>query len=662
MNITSGADIIAIIILLALAIAIIVYLLHWLYRRSSKEIAFVRTGMGGERVVISGGAFVLPIIHNITSVGMKTLCIEILRNGSKSFITKNRMRAEMTAEFYVRVAPNLDSVSIAAQTLGNRTLEPDHLKELVSGRFVDALGVVAAKMTLDEIQENRSEYVKAVSKHVEEAIKHTGLELETVSLTSLNQAPVSVFDPSNTFDAEGLTQITEITQSRKKKRNDIEKDTQVSIRNKNLQSIKQELDIERDEEFAKFQQKREIEQQRASEHTESIKTRADKERESELAEISSQQDIEIAKINKKDLIEMEKSLQETKLIQEIEKRRKEQNDFRQKTAIEIKQQDIETEKQILELERDVEFSRLEKQRLVDVKLAEEKATTAKEEARKRYESEEAYIMAEEQIKNAKTAQQKNVDTFKIAAEQETRVLDIEKAKRIEIEEKQRQLDVIEKSKTVLKSKMEEEVARAKAVEAEEKVNTARDVEHAEKQKQLGVIEASKNAEKEKLAAMAAKIRYEIEAAGKKALNEAENLRSDASRRSALRLKLAEKIEGIIREWVRPMQNIDSIKVVDVNGLPGFSQGGGTDKDGSANGGGDSASYDSKKGSLADNVVNSALRYRAQQPFLDSLLKEIGMSPGEASNIRNILGDYEDAKKDKHMRFEDDVPTKGPKKK
>ena len=662
MNITSGADIIAIIILLALAIAIIVYLLHWLYRRSSKEIAFVRTGMGGERVVISGGAFVLPIIHNITSVGMKTLCIEILRNGSKSFITKNRMRAEMTAEFYVRVAPNIDSVSIAAQTLGNRTLEPDHLKELVSGRFVDALGVVAAKMTLDEIQENRSEYVKAVSKHVEEAIKHTGLELETVSLTSLNQAPVSVFDPSNTFDAEGLTQITEITQSRKKKRNDIEKDTQVSIRNKNLQSIKQELEIERDEEFAKFQQKREIEQQRASEHTESIKTRADKERESELAEISSQQDIEIAKINKKDLIEMEKSLQETKLIQEIEKRRKEQNDFRQKTAIEIKQQDIETEKQILELERDVEFSRLEKQRLVDVKLAEEKATTAKEEARKRYESEEAYIMAEEQIKNAKTAQQKNVDTFKIAAEQETRVLDIEKAKRIEIEEKQRQLDVIEKSKTVLKSKMEEEVARAKAVEAEEKVNTARDVEHAEKQKQLGVIEASKNAEKEKLAAMAAKIRYEIEAAGKKALNEAENLRSDASRRSALRLKLAEKIEGIIREWVRPMQNIDSIKVVDVNGLPGFSQGGGTDKDGSANGGGDSASYDSKKGSLADNVVNSALRYRAQQPFLDSLLKEIGMSPGEASNIRNILGDYEDAKKDKHMRFEDDVPSKGPKKK
>ena len=86
---TKGADIIAAIILLALAVAIIVYLLHWLYRRSSKEVSFVRTGMLGEKVVISGGAFVLPIIHNITQVGMRTLSINIKRAGEKSLITKD---------------------------------------------------------------------------------------------------------------------------------------------------------------------------------------------------------------------------------------------------------------------------------------------------------------------------------------------------------------------------------------------------------------------------------------------------------------------------------------------------------------------------------------------------------------------------------------------
>ena len=100
-----GADIIAVIILIALAIAVIVYLLHWLYRRSSKEVSFVRTGMFGEKVIISGGAFVLPIIHNITQVGMRTLSLTIKRAGDKSLITKDRMRAELVTEFYTKVPP-----------------------------------------------------------------------------------------------------------------------------------------------------------------------------------------------------------------------------------------------------------------------------------------------------------------------------------------------------------------------------------------------------------------------------------------------------------------------------------------------------------------------------------------------------------------------------
>ena len=61
----NGADIIAIIVLLAIVVAVVVYLLHWLYRHSSKDLSFVRTGWGGEKVVMGGGAFVLPIIHDV---------------------------------------------------------------------------------------------------------------------------------------------------------------------------------------------------------------------------------------------------------------------------------------------------------------------------------------------------------------------------------------------------------------------------------------------------------------------------------------------------------------------------------------------------------------------------------------------------------------------
>ena len=566
------------------------------------------------------------------------------------------MRAELVTEFFTKVPPEAKAVSTAAQTLGNRTLDPEHLKEVVAGRFADALGEVAAKMTLDEIQENRGQFVKEVAKIANESIGHTGLALETVSIISLDQAPIEMFNPANTFDSQGLTQLTEQIESRKKKRNDITQDTKISIENKNLETIQKELEIKKNEEFSKYQQEREIAIQKAKERTETIKEKAEKEREAEEAEIRNQEQIEVAKISQNQVIEVERKLTETRLVEEIEKRRKEQNELEKNSAFEIRQKDLETEVKILNLDKESEYARLEKQRNVDIKRAQEKATIIKEQSERQKDSEEAQIISEQQIKNAKIEQQKNIDTHRIESERVVRLLDIEKAKRLSIEEHQKNLEIINKSKQVLKSKAEEENTRGKAIEAEERANSARYVEKAQGIKKVDVISAASKAEQERHSTMAAKLRYEIDAAGKEALNSAENLRSDASRRSALRLKLADKIESIIRESVKPMANINDIKIIDVNGLPGFS---GTSE--GSGGGGTSEKVSTKDGSkggnLADNVVSSALRYRAHQPFLDGLLKEIGMAPGEVSNIRNILGDYENPKKDFHMNFEKD-PTKG----
>ena len=55
-----------------------------------------------------------------------------------------------------------------------------------------------------------------------------------------------------------------------------------------------------------------------------------------------------------------------------------------------------------------------------------------------------------------------------------------------------------------------------------------------------------------------------------------------ARASALRLKLVEKAEAIIRESVRPMERIESIKILQVDGLTGGGGGGGGhDANGSA---------------------------------------------------------------------------------
>ena len=99
------------------------------------------------------------------------------------------------------------------------------------------------------------------------------------------------------------------------------------------------------------------------------------------------------------------------------------------------------------------------------------------------------------------------------------------------------------------------------------------------------------------------------------MNEAANVLTPEARASALRLRLVEKMEGIIRESVRPMERIEGIKILQVDGLGGGGRGG-----------------DSNGVGLADSVVNSALRFRAQAPLVDQLLREIGVHGGELGAI------------------------------
>ena len=50
-------------VLLIAALIAGAFMFYWFYRRSTKEMAFVRSGLGGQKVVINGGALVIPIIH-----------------------------------------------------------------------------------------------------------------------------------------------------------------------------------------------------------------------------------------------------------------------------------------------------------------------------------------------------------------------------------------------------------------------------------------------------------------------------------------------------------------------------------------------------------------------------------------------------------------------
>ena len=246
-----------------IVIFILYWVMHWLYRRSTKENAFVRTGFLGEKVVIDGGAFVWPIVHDITPVNLNSLQLAVTRANDRALITRDRMRVDVDAEFYVRVKQTREAVSLAAASLGRRTLEPERLTSLLDGKFVSALRTVAAQMTLEEMHESRDDYVRRVREAAQVGLDSNGLELEAVAVTDIDQTDLDYFNPSNRFDAEGLTRLIEDIETRRKLRNDVEQDAMIAIRTRNLEAERQSLDIERESEWARLEQEREIEIRRA---------------------------------------------------------------------------------------------------------------------------------------------------------------------------------------------------------------------------------------------------------------------------------------------------------------------------------------------------------------------------------------------------------------
>ncbi|SVD49937.1 uncharacterized protein METZ01_LOCUS402791, partial [marine metagenome] len=175
---------------------ILIILFSKFYQRSSKDVAFVRTGMGGERIVLTSGAMAIPIIHQVTPVNMNTLRLNVERSNDKGLITSDKMRIDIQAAFYVRVKGDKDGVALAAQTLGARTLNPQSIQELLEGKFVDAIRTVVASMTLEELHSEAKDFTDRAAKLVDDVLTKNGLELESISLSSMDQTDKQYLDPS----------------------------------------------------------------------------------------------------------------------------------------------------------------------------------------------------------------------------------------------------------------------------------------------------------------------------------------------------------------------------------------------------------------------------------------------------------------------------------
>lgn len=286
------------IIIILIAAAVIIALAASFYQRATNEVALVRTGLGGRRVVIDGGTLAVPFFHEINRVNMQTLRMDVARSGESSLITKDRLRVDVGAEFYASVTPNDNAVTRAAQTLGKRVFQPDQLKNLIDGMMIDALRSVAAQMTMDELHENRASFVKQVREALTNTLSNYGLQLDSVSLTALDQTPFANLDENNAFNAVGMRKLAEVIAKSKKERAEIEGESQVSVARAAMVSERRKLEINLDQRRAEIAQTQEVETLIAAQLAEVAARKADSERSAAHSRIQMEQDIASADIAK----------------------------------------------------------------------------------------------------------------------------------------------------------------------------------------------------------------------------------------------------------------------------------------------------------------------------------------------------------------------------
>ncbi len=650
-------------------IAVVVYLLHWLYHRSTKELAFVRTGLGGEKIVINGGALVLPIVHEVTPVNLNVVRIAVSRTKEDAVITRDRMRVDVETEFFVRVMQEKSAVSAAASTLGRRTLDPGHLAELLSGKFVGALRSVAAEMSLDEMHEHRSDLVDKVEERAKIALAQNGLELESVAITDLDQTNLEYFDPANRFDAEGMTQLIEEIETRRKLRNDVEQASMVAIRSRNLEAEKETLKLEQESESSRLDQTLALESMRAQQQTAVQQTRSVREAEANQSLIENEQstrqreiirqrvldaaEIEAREEVEKVRIEQERALEEARIdrehkvrIHEIKQQHEiEHADILAKEDLErakiVSERQLREAKIVAEEEMEsreiartrevdiarlsanqrVEEARIEQERTLDTSRIERDRLVRTEQIAQRQSLEEAEISARDEVERARIASDRGLDEVRILKDRDMKRLEVEREMALELAEIERQINVLSKQSEEAVARADTESARAKAVEAEEHVRTVRETEVAERLASVDRLMAQKDADTMRIAAEAEKVTAAVTAEAQRLKNEAENILSNDARTGLLRMKIIERLEGIVRESVKPMENIEGIKILHVDGLGGGGDG---------------------HRSPTDEVIESALRYRAQAPLIDELMKDIGVSGSNVSGMGDIFRSARDA--------------------
>lgn len=341
------------------------------YIKVEQGVALIKNDLGPKPKVFFTGAWVLPVIHKKELMRISLITLEVDRRGKEGLICADNMRADITVAFYLRVNETPEDVLKVAKSLGaNRASDKNAVHELFNAKFSEALKTVGKQIDFVKLFEDRQQFRDKIIEVIGNDLN--GYILEDVAIDFLEQTPKSSLDSNNILDAEGIRKITELTATQNVRTNMFERDEELAIKKKNVETVEAMLELERQQSDAEARQQREILSIRAREEAETKRIQEEERKKAEMTTLMVDQDLHVQTENQQREIEVAEQNRQRAVVIEIEK-------VTRARDLEVVSREREVELQRIDAEKAVEVQRKEIANVIRERVVVDKTVAIEEE-------------------------------------------------------------------------------------------------------------------------------------------------------------------------------------------------------------------------------------------------------------------------------------------
>jgi uncharacterized membrane protein YqiK len=183
----------------------------WRRVEPGTALVLMQTGVREAKVVIDGGAMVIPYLTKAEVIDLSVKRIVLDRRGKEGLVCRDCIRADVGATFLVRINQTAEDILKVSRTVGcARAADQTALEELFTAKFAEGLKTVARQLDFEELTRERDRFKDQVIAVIGKDLN--GYVLDDVAIDHLEQTPIEFLDPGNVLDAQGIKKIKTLTE------------------------------------------------------------------------------------------------------------------------------------------------------------------------------------------------------------------------------------------------------------------------------------------------------------------------------------------------------------------------------------------------------------------------------------------------------------------